>query len=182
MLRGRSRASRRHLESDHVVAFVHGYGAAGAVFDPMRARVEDALGVDTVDYTYGSSWGFERVVRGFADTLESVARPGRRLDIVGHSLGGLVARWYLQEHDGAAHVSRAVFLATPHDGTASARLALGPLRHVLQPRSPIIQRLAQGRARASSVEHTALVAGADRMVTPSRQRGRARRGRGALVR
>lgn len=167
---GRLMIRRRRPRSDahgaRVVAFVHGYGAAGPVFDPLRERVERDVSVTTLDYTYGSTWSFERIVRGFAERVDRVVREGREVDLVGHSLGGLVARWYLQELGGAEVVGRAVFLATPHDGTASAKLALGPVRGVLGPGSAVIRRLASGRARAASVAHTALVAGADLMVTP----------------
>ncbi len=160
------RRAPRHTPGPRVVAFIHGYGAAGAVFDPLRERLERALGVGTLDYTYRSGWGFERIAQGLARRLDSLAADGVEVDLVAHSMGGLVARWYLQELGGARSVSRAVLLATPHDGTASARLALGPAREVLLPGSPVIRRLAAGRDRAASVAHTALVAGADLMVTP----------------
>lgn len=163
MLRPKRRV--RRAPAGRVVAFVHGYGAAGAVFEPLRDRLERQLGVTTVDYTYRSRWSFDRITKGFAERVAAVAGEGD-LDIVAHSLGGLVARWYLQEQGGAQNVSRAVLLATPHQGTASAKLALGPLREALRPGGSVVRRLAAGRDRASSVAHTALVAGADLMVTP----------------
>src|SRR5688572_4488272 len=48
-----------------------------------------------------------------------------RVDIVAHSMGGLATRYYLHFHDGAQHVRRVVFLATPHRGTLAARFAPG---------------------------------------------------------
>lgn len=157
---------RRVPEGGRVVAFVHGYGAAGAVFEPLRRRVENELGLPTIDFTYGSMWSFERVTSALAEELARLTRDGREIDLVGHSLGGLVSRWWTQEMGGAPHVRRIVTLATPHAGTASARLAPGPLRAVLLPESPVVRRLAAGRSRAAAIDHTALVAGADLMVTP----------------
>jgi triacylglycerol lipase len=154
-----------HAEADRVVVFVHGYGAAGAVFEPLRVEVERRLGVPTVDFTYRSISTFGAITRDLAGLLDRLA-DGRRLDLVGHSLGGLLSRWYVQEMDGARHVDRLVTLATPHAGTASARIAPGPLGGVLLPGSAVVRRLAAGRARASEVAHTALVAGADMMVSP----------------
>lgn len=148
-----------------MVVFVHGYGAAGAVFEPLRDRVERRLGVPTVDFTYRSISSFSTITRALAALLDPLAE-GRRLDLVGHSLGGLLSRWYLQEMDGARHVDRLVTLATPHAGTASARIAPGPLRRVLLPGSAVVRRLAGGRARAAGVAHTALAAGADLLVSP----------------
>ncbi|MDQ3033325.1 MAG: hypothetical protein M3Y87_12975, partial [Myxococcota bacterium] len=50
--------------------------------------------------------------------------------------------------------------------TAAARFAIGSLGRAIAPDSPVIRALRSGRSRASSVRHTAVVAGADRMVTP----------------
>lgn len=147
------------------VVFVHGYGAAGAVFEPMRAEVERTLGVPTIDFTYRSISSFAQITADLAALLDRVGE-GRRLDVVAHSLGGLLTRWYAQELNGARHLDRIVTLATPHAGTASAKLAAGPLRQVLLPGSAVVRRLAAGRSRAAAVEHVAYVAGADLMVTP----------------
>src|SRR5690242_19440283 len=56
-----------------------------------------------------------------------MARAGnRRVHLVGHSLGGLVAQYSVQRM-GAASVTRSVALvSTPHRGIPVARLGLGP--------------------------------------------------------
>jgi triacylglycerol esterase/lipase EstA (alpha/beta hydrolase family) len=165
MFLGPKRPRSVAFEGDRVVVFVHGWGAAGAVFEPMRCEVERALSVPTLDFTYGSMSSFSAITGTLAELLDRVAE-GRRLDLVGHSLGGLIARWYVQELGGARHVDRIVTLATPHAGTASARIAPGPLRSALLPKSAVVRRLAAGRHRAAGVAHTALVAGADLMISP----------------
>jgi triacylglycerol lipase len=48
----------------------------------------------------------------------------RQVVLVGHSMGGLVARAYLWRR-GAEHVAKLITIATPHHGTWLARLALG---------------------------------------------------------
>lgn len=163
---GRGARRVRAPEGGRVVAFVHGYGAAGPVFAPLRRRVEHVLGLPTVDFTYRSTWSFDRVADELASSLERLTRRGCELDLVGHSLGGLVSRWWVQEMEGAPHVRRLVTLATPHAGTRSARVAPGPLGAALLPGSAVVRRLAAGRARADGIRHTALVAAADLMVTP----------------
>nr|WP_261991823.1 alpha/beta fold hydrolase [Streptomyces sp. or43] len=55
---------------------------------------------------------------------EICARTGHReVDIVGHSLGGLIARYYVQRLGGDGRVRTLVTLGTPHGGTAVAPLA-----------------------------------------------------------
>ncbi|MFD6279133.1 esterase/lipase family protein [Streptomyces sp. NPDC060209] len=55
---------------------------------------------------------------------EICARTGHReVDIVGHSLGGLIARYYVQRLGGDRRVRTLVTLGTPHGGTAAAPLA-----------------------------------------------------------
>jgi pimeloyl-ACP methyl ester carboxylesterase len=68
---------------------------------------------------------------------------GERLAIVGHSLGGLIARYYVQLLGGSAHVHTLVTLGTPHQGTVVAH-ALRPLPIVRQmlPDSEVMAALA----------------------------------------
>jgi triacylglycerol lipase len=156
---------RKEPSGERVVAFVHGYAAAGAVFDPLRSLVEERLGVETVEFTYLPTESFTTIVDRLSERLDRIAARSR-IDLVGHSLGGLISRWYLQELGGARHVDRLITLATPHAGTRSAKVALGPLRSALLPNGNVVRRLSASRAAASGVAHTALVAGADLMVSP----------------
>jgi triacylglycerol lipase len=161
----RSGVSGSGEQGERTVLFVHGFMAAGPVFEPMRAHVERSLGVTTVDFTYGPMARFEEVAARFANLADQHAARGP-IDLVGHSLGGLIARWYVQELGGARHTRRLVTLATPHAGTSAARIAPVPLARALRPGSDVLVRLGDGRARARAVVHTAIVAGADRMITP----------------
>ena len=151
------------------LVFVHGFMAAGPVFGPMAAHLSERFSRTHDDFTYGPLERFEEVARRLASTiadLDAEVGPATPLSLVGHSLGGLVCRWYLQELGGAARVNKLVTLATPHAGTRAARYGVGDLAGALRPGSEILARLSAGRARASEVAHTAIVAGADRMVTP----------------
>ncbi len=77
---------------------------------------------------YGTSYFSPQSVRHSAEHLARFVERVReregceRVDIVAHSLGGVVARYYLQRLDGAKHVGRLVTIGSPHNGTAVARL------------------------------------------------------------
>lgn len=62
--------------------------------------------------------------RDLAELVESVLRAtgAREVDIVAHSMGGLVTRSYLTFFGGTAQTNTAVFLASPHRGLGVARL------------------------------------------------------------
>ncbi|MFH9421196.1 lipase family alpha/beta hydrolase [Streptomyces sp. NPDC017529] len=65
-----------------------------------------------------------------------------RVDLVGHSLGGLVARYYVQRLGGDLRVRTLVTLGTPHGGTRLASLAsVHPLVRQLGPHSDVIVEL-----------------------------------------
>ncbi|TLQ44195.1 esterase/lipase family protein [Streptomyces marianii] len=74
---------------------------------------------------------------------EICARTGRqRVDIVGHSLGGLIARYYVQRLGGDRRVRTLVTLGTPHAGTRVAPLASAhPIVRQMRPDSAVIEEL-----------------------------------------
>ncbi|WP_179955300.1 esterase/lipase family protein [Streptomyces lunaelactis] len=87
-------------------------------------------------------------VRAAAELLgrhieEICARTGHHeVDIVGHSLGGLIARYYVQCLGGDQRVRTLVTLGTPHSGTTVAPLAgAHPIVRQMRPGSTVIEEL-----------------------------------------
>ncbi|MFH8347884.1 esterase/lipase family protein [Streptomyces sp. NPDC018045] len=67
-----------------------------------------------------------------------------RVDLVGHSLGGLIARYYAQRLGGDLRVRTLVTLGTPHGGTRVAPLmSAHPLVRQMRPHSDVIAELAR---------------------------------------
>ncbi|EME99644.1 alpha/beta fold hydrolase [Streptomyces mobaraensis NBRC 13819 = DSM 40847] len=71
------------------------------------------------------------------------ARTGAaRIDVVGHSLGGLVARYHVQRLGGDALVRRVITLGTPHGGTLVAPpMSAHPLVRQMRPGSELLREL-----------------------------------------
>lgn len=68
----------------------------------------------------------------------------RRVDVVGHSLGGLIARYYVQRLGGDTRVRTLVTLGTPHSGTRVAPLANAhPIVRQMRPGSPVLEELSR---------------------------------------
>lgn len=65
-----------------------------------------------------------------------------RVDIVGHSLGGLIARYYVQRLGGDTRVRTLVTLGTPHGGTSVAPpMSAHPIVRQMRPGSDVIEEL-----------------------------------------
>ncbi|MFJ9103903.1 lipase family alpha/beta hydrolase [Streptomyces sp. NPDC102405] len=65
-----------------------------------------------------------------------------RVDIVGHSLGGLIARYYVQRLGGDTRVRTLVTLGTPHSGTRVVPLANAhPIVRQMRPGSELLEEL-----------------------------------------
>ena len=73
-----------------------------------------------------------------------VAETGyERVHVVGHSLGGLIARYYVTRLGGDQRVHTLVTLGTPHSGTYSAYALPSPLCRQLRPGSALMRELAE---------------------------------------
>ncbi len=66
-----------------------------------------------------------------------------RIHIVAHSLGGVIARYYVQRLAGDARVHTLVTLGSPHQGTTAAGLVPHPVCRQLRPGSDLLNELDQ---------------------------------------
>jgi pimeloyl-ACP methyl ester carboxylesterase len=95
-----------------------------------------------------------------------VAETGyERIHVIGHSLGGLAARYYVQRLGGAARVHTVVTLGSPHGGTQLARLVPGPIFRQLRPGSDVVAELAEP-APGCTTRFLAFWTDLDALVTP----------------
>jgi triacylglycerol lipase len=89
-----------------------------------------------------------------------------RCMIVGHSMGGVIARYYVQELGGDCKVDTVLTLGTPHRGTLTSYLGVGPACAELRPGSALMRRLEES-ARPSDVRWIAYYSDLDLLVTPA---------------
>jgi triacylglycerol lipase len=108
------------------------------------------------------------VAERLSETVEAVcAETGyERVHLIGHSMGGLVARYYVQRMDGDQRVHTVVTLGTPHSGTYAARLVPHPVFRQLRPGSDVIAELAQP-APGCRTRFVAFWSDCDQLVIPS---------------
>jgi len=115
----------------------------------------------------------------FGDIERSAARLGATIDrireatgtpavdVVAHSMGGLVARAYVRSRGAACGIARLVTLGTPHQGThIFRRLAHDPMLVQMRPDSPLLTGLASDDPVPSLVECVAIYSTGDAIVVP----------------
>lgn len=66
-----------------------------------------------------------------------------RVHVIGHSMGGLIGRYYVQRLGGDARVHTLVTLGTPHGGTSPAHLVPHPVARQMRHGSDVVRELAE---------------------------------------
>lgn len=90
-----------------------------------------------------------------------------RVHIIGHSMGGLVARYYVQRLGGDRHVHTVCTLGTPHGGSAWANLVRWRVLGQMRSTSHLIQELAEP-APGCRTRFIAIWSDLDELVVPQR--------------
>jgi triacylglycerol lipase len=144
---------------EDVVVLVHGFLASAGVFRPMRARLEREAGAHVATFTHAPGVGIRRIARRLGALVDRLPA-GTRITVVGHSLGGVVARWYVQELAGHARVARTISLGSPFGGIDVPPLLVGADLHE---QSSLLRRI-RDRAHLCGVPHTSIVAEDDSVV------------------
>ncbi len=164
---GMRQVRRRTLRvrEQRTVVFVHGYLCNPSVFLPMAAYMRYRGIRQVLPFGYPSTHGVERGAIALKAFLRDHVRGGE-IDLVCHSLGGLVARSYLQELGGARRVDRCITLGTPHYGTYNAYWLDTRVGREMRPGSPLLERLRASRAASEDVRFTSIIGGSDNLVIP----------------
>jgi pimeloyl-ACP methyl ester carboxylesterase len=124
------------------VVFVHGLLGGRANFRTLRTHLIQRGARDLTTFSYGLRVDYQRLALRLGEHIAAVQREtgAEQVDIVGHSLGGLVARYLIEMGDGR-YVRRLVTLASPYFGERfpSRELAIFASNDLLVP-PPILRR------------------------------------------
>jgi triacylglycerol lipase len=127
------------------ILLVHGIVDNHTIFSPLERALRRRGFTDLSSFDYGLLTSDVRVTAtDLAVAIEKlVAESGyEKVHVIGHSLGGLITRYYVQRMGGHERVHTVVTLGTPHQGTALARAgSVLPLIRQLRPDSDLIAEL-----------------------------------------
>ena len=134
------------VEAAHTpILLVHGLVDNRSVFTVLqRGLARRGFGrIDTLNYPVGTKDIRVAAARLGAEVERIVAETGyERIHVIGHSMGGLIARYYVTRLGGDSRVHTLVTLGTPHGGSYLAHLWGSDLMRQLRPGSALLRELA----------------------------------------
>lgn len=161
----RKRVSTPRQRDQRTVVLLHGYMANRSTMLPIATYLKWHGYSHILYFDYASADGIERNAIALKRFLKKNVRGGR-VDLVCHSMGGLVARAYLQMLGGARRVDRCITLSTPHQGTYMSYWIVSRVGREMRPDSGVMKRLEETTNRAAGVRLVSIVAGSDNIVVP----------------
>lgn len=109
----------------------------------------------------------------------------RKIHLIGHSLGGLLGRYFIEQMGGADRVHSLITLGTPHNGTLIAYAGRSSAARQMRPGSQLMSAMARA-TRSKRVRYFSYYSNLDALVVPARsailQNGSGARVHNVLVR
>jgi hypothetical protein len=169
-LGARGRRPRVVPAHGRTIVLVHGHGGTAAAFHLLEERLARR--------GHRRFAAFEYTARGsVSDLAADLARWAEasldgEVHVIGHSLGGVLARVWLQEHGGRALARSLVTLSTPHQGLAPLPGAsLLPVVREIVAGSPLLERLDATASVLQGLPCLSLVSTRDHFVRPWQNAG-----------
>ncbi len=149
-----------------VVVVLHGLFATAGALRPLRRRIERLAGLPTLAFSYEPGCDVA-TLSGRLSALLAQAPSRSRVHLVGHSLGGLVARYYVQVAPRDPRVVQTISLGSPFGGTRAAGIVPRFLSRDVAVGSRALDKIEREWLRGAHVPHTSIVASHDQLVVPS---------------
>lgn len=159
----RSRHQPERKKDIRTVVFVHGLGANRANFFPLQTYLKAKGYTRQLAFNYRSTGSIEGMAIRLRNEIKAQVKGGR-IDIIAHSMGGLVSRYYVQQLGGSRRVDRLITLGTPHRGTYASMFVPSALVTQMKPEGPFIRHL-EGLT-PPAVRVLSLAAADDLLITP----------------
>jgi pimeloyl-ACP methyl ester carboxylesterase len=168
---GRDRPATAAAPTQPPILLIHGYCCNSAYWWGLR-RYLHRQGVGpvfsiTLEPVFNDIEDFAAQLA--ARVAQIRARTGaHQVILIGHSMGGLVARTYLHHHGGASCVARLITLGSPHHGSLLARYSLTQATNVRQmlPGNDWLDRLNTAQRTTDTVPTVSIYSWHDNLVAP----------------
>lgn len=153
------------------VVLVHGYGRTRSSLALLAFRLRrDGFGpIHAVGYRSAFA-DLAVATASIASAIERAASDAGigSVAVVGHSLGGVLARVALRDPKVSSRVRTLVTIASPHLGTKLAGISFDPAARELRPGSRLLRGLEDGPPLPPEIETTSIFSTFDAVVLPTR--------------
>jgi hypothetical protein len=128
------------------VLFVHGLGGTPGNFFGLKAYFANRGRTRTYSIAFRSAKSISAMANSLSESIAEIIEknelpPDKAVDLVCHSMGGLIARLALETPETRRAVNHVLTLGTPHSGSLLARFGNAPLVLELRPGSDTLKRL-----------------------------------------
>lgn len=152
-----------HSDKKGVVLLIHGFFGTRQIFEVLEKRLRrDGYGVFSLNlggiFDTFNTGGIEELAEQVAHKVDEICWTYdiKKISIVAHSKGGLIARYYVKKLGGDYWVDKIITLGTPHHGTPVAIFGVLTLGFFsksvweMLPMSRFIRGLKEGKYPANS--------------------------------
>jgi pimeloyl-ACP methyl ester carboxylesterase len=160
------------------ILLLHGFASHPLVLAPLERFLRETLRREVIRLRISPGWEdlreSARQVQEVVETLAAVP-DFEYADVVGHSMGGLVATYLLKQLDRGRRVRSVVTLGTPHRGAPVAWLGalllggLSPAVRQMVPGSDLVEELLE-QTMPEGCRLVSIAGGGDRVVPERRSR------------
>lgn len=164
----KSRSQDENRFDRHPILLVHGLMDTSYKMRKIASHLR-GLGWQVFDINLTPNHGAARleILAGqVAALIDRTFDPDRPIDLLGFSMGGLVARYYIQRLGGIDRVQRFITISTPHKGTIAAHFSMQPGCIQMRPEHEFIQDLNRDVDRLNSLNFTSLWTPFDLIILP----------------
>jgi triacylglycerol lipase len=155
--------------SRNPVLLLHGIDDTSILLRQLREFLEERTWeVHALDFSPNDgSAGLDELAAQVHAYLQSTFPRARKIDLIGFSMGGLVARFYVQRLAEPGRVQRLITISSPHNGTWTAYLRRNAGARQMRPGSAFLRGLEGHREALSLVQFTSIWTPLDLMIVPA---------------
>jgi pimeloyl-ACP methyl ester carboxylesterase len=140
--------------------------ATAGAFSPVIRHLREELELDVRTFTFLPGASLGRIASQIARAVGEHPH-ACRIHLIGHSLGGLAIRWYVQERVHDPRVVQTISIASPYRGVDLADMFPARLRALAFPLQDQLHRIVEGApAHLGRVPHMSIVAEKDQLIDP----------------
>ena len=105
------------------ILLIHGLWNDSSIFSSITSKLDD-IGIEYFAPTLNHSYGMTSIIDLTNILNELILKKyglGKEIDILGFSMGGIIARYWLQKFNGFKRSRRFISIGSPHKGTLTAQ-------------------------------------------------------------